>query len=486
MPTVVLVEDPSVNASCAALSPIQQEVSKAYFAKREEEDVEEPDIINHTAVSGDYPSKIAKKYNVELSDVERTGTEDSLQIGENVIVNTTKKVGIKVKFTKLDTASVEDDVYIIVETLHLQEEEVLIKILQGEEDVLVKKDEAITVQQDETDVTEVKTKIGNYCEEEEITNKDDFIDWGIAKVKLQPKDEDKQKEWEEGLECVSTNKGRLYLFVDVHSENTLADCQPEYILYKGFTGGNSDSLIPNHFLNQSDTWFELKKKKGNSEYYIYKTGKIKLVIGANDVKDYYVEKEDDNFELLYSLTKNSDGMIKIPDSGDGFGKYGTTDAGGVSGGETVGQGDRYVLPKTAAALFGIISEVDDKGWTVDLGDMSSENGSDPWQSGFSHHAGHGHNGNRKGLDVDFRYINTSGVSYQGNNSSSTFDSDKNKTFFELAHKYGFRKNYCTNVSTVFGESVSGVSNVAEHIDHGHIGLSDEDIEEVDSVDVTVL
>ncbi|MCF6349810.1 MAG: hypothetical protein L3J23_02115 [Flavobacteriaceae bacterium] len=57
---------------------------------------------------------------------------------------------------------------------------------------------------------------------------------------------------------------------------------------------------------------------------------------------------------------------------------------------------------------------------------------------------------------------------------------------ELAHKYGFKKNYCTNVVTVFGESISGVSNVSEHKDHGHIGLSDIDLEEIENINVTIL
>ena len=40
------------------------------------------------------------------------------------------------------------------------------------------------------------------------------------------------------------------------------------------------------------------------------------------------------------------------------------------------------------------------------------------------------------------------------------------------------------MSTVFGENLSGVSDVSDHEDHGHIGLSDIDLEEVDSINVT--
>lgn len=226
-----------------------------------------------------------------------------------------------------------------------------------------------------------------------------------------------------------------------------------------------------------------KEVDGQSEYYTYKSGKIKLIKGAEKKHAYYVEKEAGKFKLLYVLEENEHGMVKIPSSGSGFGRYSGVDAGGVSGGETVGQGDHYLLPKTAACLFGIISEVDEKGWKIDLGDMSSENGSDPWGAGSSHHAGHGHLGKRKGLDCDFRYLNTSGISYQGNNTNSIFDKEKNKTVFNLAYTYGFRKNFCANPVTIFGNSILGVIHDSGHADHGHIGLTDIDLEEVESLNV---
>lgn len=228
----------------------------------------------------------------------------------------------------------------------------------------------------------------------------------------------------------------------------------------------------------------VKETEGQSEYYIYKSGKIKLKKGTQKSHGYYVEKFEGKFKLLYTLEENDFGMVKIPDSGSGFNRYGGVDAGGVSGSENVGEGDHYLLPKTASALFGIINEVDEKGWEIHLGDMSSKNGSDPWGAGSFHHAGHGHNGTRKGLDCDFRYLNTSGKSFHGLNTNSIFDAEKNKTFFNIAYKYGFRKNFCANPVTVLGSAVLGVIHQRDHDDHGHIGLTDLDIEEVQSITVT--
>ena len=220
-------------------------------------------------------------------------------------------------------------------------------------------------------------------------------------------------------------------------------------------------------------------------YYIYLDGSIKY-IECEDTINYYVQiKEKSNeFKKIATLTKNSYGMVKIPDSGNGYNRYGTIDKGGNSEKEGVGKGDHYLLPKTAAALFGIINEIHNKGWEIHFGDMSSENGSDPWQSGGKHHAGHGHMGTRKGLDTDFRYLNVNGLSFQGLNTSTNFDKAKNTIVFELAHKYGFRKNYASGMNEYKKFGVN--PNIGGHYDHGHFGLSDIDLETLTTVNAKII
>ncbi|QBA22626.1 hypothetical protein EU348_16140 [Chryseobacterium indologenes] len=226
-------------------------------------------------------------------------------------------------------------------------------------------------------------------------------------------------------------------------------------------------------------------KLTNEGYYIYLDGSIKY-IECNDIINYYIQTKSgsNNFKKIATLNKNSYGMVQIPSSGKGFNRYGTEDKGGISGKEIVGKGDHYLLPSTAAALFGIIYEVGEKGWEIHLGDMSSENGSDPWQSGGHHHAGHGHMGNRKGLDLDFRYLNKNGISFQGLNTSSNFDEEKNETIYQLGHKYGFRKNYASGLIQYKKYGVN--PSVGGHYDHGHLGLTNINLETVKSLNVKIL
>lgn len=224
---------------------------------------------------------------------------------------------------------------------------------------------------------------------------------------------------------------------------------------------------------------------GSSGFYIYRNGDIKY-IKSHDSIAYYIQVKDgsNNFRKLYSLSKNSFGLIKFPDSGDGFNRYGGVDTGGESSIENVGKGDHYLLPQTVAALFGVISEIKDKGWEVHFGDMSSENGSDPTSTpskAKTHHAGHGHKGKQSGLNVDFRYLNKSGKSFQGVSSSSSFDDSKNKEFFKIAFKFGFNKNYAT------GKNYSGVNpKVGSHYDHGHIGALSIEFETVDKINAIIV
>ena len=265
MPTVQLVEDPSVKASCAPLKVLQQEVSKAYFATREEtvKVVEDPDgdeeiVIDHITTSAQTLPKIAAIHGVEESALERTQSGKWLFIDEIIKVTKKAKKTKEVKFTEISKSPMNKEVFLIVETKNLQSEKVLFNILQGAEDCLAKKDEPITIQQDGEDTVLIKATVGEYCEDEEIANKDDFEDWAIAKINLTPKDEDKAKEWSDGLACVGSSKAKIYVLVDVHSENSMQDFKSQYVDYQGFKGtATDDSSIRNHFLNEDDAYFEV-------------------------------------------------------------------------------------------------------------------------------------------------------------------------------------------------------------------------------------
>ncbi len=212
------------------------------------------------------------------------------------------------------------------------------------------------------------------------------------------------------------------------------------------------------------------------DYYINEDGSIRTVQGNSNTHRYFMIKRPvaaECYEQVLSLDKNEHGLVLFPDNGTGFGRYGTVDAGGRQGGVTYGAGDHYVLPETAAALLGLCTYLNrEYNFTLHLGDMSSSNGQDPWQPGFEHHAGHGHGGNRKGIDVDFRYLDTNGVSFRSANAfgSNSFSATNNQRVFDTAETFGFTRNYQGTNGTL-----SGVTKVNGHNDHGHLGLVHADL-----------
>ncbi len=201
------------------------------------------------------------------------------------------------------------------------------------------------------------------------------------------------------------------------------------------------------------------------DYVIANNGTITYTAGTNTTHRYFFEG---NQQPSYTLVANDSGLVLIPDTGTGFARYGTVDAGGTDNGVVYGPGDHFLLPITAAALFGLMRRLNaDHQFTVSLGDMSSSNGRDPWQVGFPHHAGHGHNGNRSGLDIDFRYLNRQGTSFQATNAfnSPNFSQENNQTLFDTARLFGFTLNFQGNSG-----NLNNVARENGHNDHGHLGF----------------
>ncbi|QQS43060.1 MAG: RHS repeat-associated core domain-containing protein [Acidobacteriota bacterium] len=213
------------------------------------------------------------------------------------------------------------------------------------------------------------------------------------------------------------------------------------------------------------------------DWYVSDDGKIEVYRTEDPFDRFYVFDENRNvFVMVAQLHKNNYGLVRFPDTGWGYTYYNPGERGGYDPdtGETVGQGDHYLLPVTAAALFGFTNQLkNDFGITLALGDMSSSNGSDPWDSRFrsdtwdGHHATHGHNGNGTGQSIDFRYVNRNGQSRQGSwvTNPGRFSISKNKAVFDLAKKWGFGKSL-----RGYSAPIKGTKAAANHNDHGHLGF----------------
>lgn len=118
------------------------------------------------------------------------------------------------------------------------------------------------------------------------------------------------------------------------------------------------------------------------------------------------------------------------------------------------------------------------GTTIALGDMSTSNGSDPawWARNKKgklkdkHHKGHGHNGRRSGQDIDFRYVSTSGRSFQSSTATTDprYSQELNQALYNTSSQFGFNANY----EGTSGPDLDNARRVGGHNNHGHLGYGD--------------
>ncbi|MCK9618292.1 MAG: hypothetical protein M0R21_10720 [Lentimicrobiaceae bacterium] len=184
-------------------------------------------------------------------------------------------------------------------------------------------------------------------------------------------------------------------------------------------------------------------------------------IEVKDSKSHtFVVSNDGKQVQTYTLGINEKGLVKFPDSGEGFGRYGKEDEGG----------DHYLNPETAAATFGLVTEMKEtsnSGFKIDFGDMSNENGGAP---GGDHKMHGGENG-YSGDCIDFRYLNEDYQSFQGKVTNSNFSAESNHSFLETAGKWGFTKNYVSNMDVWKVGNIPLIVNgkkIGGHNDHGHL------------------
>ncbi len=210
---------------------ITKEITTAFIGKINEEKVISSKTYKYT-FSKDYKSKTdkekktlakiiftseTKSKKLNKTDKHTTKkkitsvlTKDSYKKGDTIQIPLIKR---KVSFTKLDEAEFYDEVYIIVQSKGLESGETIVELRQGDKEELELEGVGIYVQHNNSNVKEIKEKIGNFSRDGSIENKDDFKDWSIAKIKLAPKNETKLKLYRKFLKDATDKKANLYLLV---------------------------------------------------------------------------------------------------------------------------------------------------------------------------------------------------------------------------------------------------------------------------------
>lgn len=238
------------------INVVHKKIIDVYFASVKEETTFETvkgKESEHIVKKGDNLSAIANKNKITLTKLKDDNSlkSNALKIGQKLTIkqNDTKtEKGKKVTFTKLEKATLGDEVYIIIKTKNLDGIEIEINVMQGKEKVLAEKDRAISLLKD--DKKKLKAIVGEYAKNDKITNKEDFEDWAITKVTLAPIEEKTLENYTKALKEVTDKKTYLFLAVDA-----CTNISNQTIFYKD--GKIDKTKSPNYYLNEESKWLEL-------------------------------------------------------------------------------------------------------------------------------------------------------------------------------------------------------------------------------------
>jgi|GEM_PF-3242995 len=257
------IRDKTISVLSPIISIELPQIIDAYFARiRKEGEKKET-----TVKSGEGLAKLATRLGITQESLKKMnagklktwGSVQGFNAGEKITYQESNG-GDKVYFDRIKSASIGEEVYLVVETQFFQSKKININILQGKEKVIADVDKPIEVIQNGSSVQKIECTVGEFDEINNAKNKDDFKDWAIAKVTLKPNGETKLKEWEDAIEA--SKKALFYLLVDAHSPN------PKYdkllIVYYGHTKDEANSEhenIMNYWLDVEEKWFEISKTK---------------------------------------------------------------------------------------------------------------------------------------------------------------------------------------------------------------------------------
>ncbi len=257
------IRDKAISILSPVISIELPQILDAYFAQIRKEGGKKKTTVK----SGEGLAKLAKRLSTTQENLKKMnagklktwGSVQGFNAGEKITYQESNG-GDKVYFDRIKSASIGEEVYLVVETQFFQNKKININILQGKEKIIADIDKPIEVIQNGSSVQKIECTVGEFDEINNAKNKGDFKDWAIAKITLKPSNETKLKEWEDAIE--ESEKALFYLLVDAHSPN------PEYdkllIVYHGHTKDEANSEhenIMNYWLDVEEKWFEMNVNK---------------------------------------------------------------------------------------------------------------------------------------------------------------------------------------------------------------------------------
>lgn len=210
--------------------------------------------VTHTVKKDETLWGISRAHSVSVDEIKSWNnlSGNDISAGQKLKVSTNKSNS---SFEMVSSASIGEDLYVVVETDNLSDQYVEVVVRQGKAEVIVSEHAAITVTVDDKEVSTIKMKIGELSDQADYESIIGINNLAAGKIKLGPKSKETKDQWQDKIEKKDLGLTHLYLSIDAHEVN---DLKKSVIDYQGYAGTDDDSNVDSHFLNEKNTWLEFR------------------------------------------------------------------------------------------------------------------------------------------------------------------------------------------------------------------------------------
>lgn len=141
------------------------------------------------------------------------------------------KVEKEIQITRLFSAYVGREVYLVVETKNLKDKQLKVEICFGKGNLNFEENSSLKVLKDNVEQTKFNIKIGEFTVKNEVKDPQQFEDMAIVKIVLRPTDDNEFIDLQNKINRSTPFNTPIYIIVDAHSENI--EFPKKRFIYKG-------------------------------------------------------------------------------------------------------------------------------------------------------------------------------------------------------------------------------------------------------------
>lgn len=175
-------------------------VQSVYFARQTESPRFSQQTLTHTVVSGDTLGALASQHDTTVGAIQDDNglSDTTIQVGQQLTITTTQEIGREVHYSALDSASVGDQVHLVVVTRGMRGKTLYPALRETEPPRLGNGDGTLTCQWDSADPAAPEVTVGALTGSDYL-NAGSLADLAVIAVRLLPLQSGGQQQWRQAL-----------------------------------------------------------------------------------------------------------------------------------------------------------------------------------------------------------------------------------------------------------------------------------------------